>query len=374
MSKLETLVAALKTRIESGEWKGDEQVPSRLVLAKECGVSPTTASNAIRRLEKEGLVYVVSGKGAFVLSQQERRQGRGYTIGVRSSYGKSGFHRDAMGNYTTPTPVGLPLFREIWMAANEYQSHILLLADGRPMESPRMGGPEGVIFIGGETLPEAIKLRSAGFPVVICYEPAEPTTLNYLNFDNAGALAAIVERFVKEGHRRIAVLNGFVTVAGATSRLKAKFLSTLSELGVISDFREAYWRVYDHENGAPDPFHLARQEVEALFELPEPPTAIFAWTPRVAEYLLEAAERRGLSVPRDLSLACTYVERAPAGKISGFLLPYETLSKLLIQEMIQTIENPFHGVQHLVPLVFEEGATIGPVPLKKHGLTGGAAL
>ena len=56
----------LREQIESGQLPPQSQLPSRLQLASEHGVSQETAAKAIRILRDEGLVQVVPGYGVFV--------------------------------------------------------------------------------------------------------------------------------------------------------------------------------------------------------------------------------------------------------------------------------------------------------------------
>jgi DNA-binding GntR family transcriptional regulator len=57
--------AALRERISSGEWQRDERLPSVAELAKEYGVARSTVVAALRRMENDGLVAIVSNWGTF---------------------------------------------------------------------------------------------------------------------------------------------------------------------------------------------------------------------------------------------------------------------------------------------------------------------
>lgn len=60
------IAAFLRAKIESGEFPPQTQIPSRIDLANEYGVSPETAAKAVRILRDEGLVLSVPGYGTFV--------------------------------------------------------------------------------------------------------------------------------------------------------------------------------------------------------------------------------------------------------------------------------------------------------------------
>jgi GntR family transcriptional regulator len=57
--------AALRERIEAGEWLPGEQLPSVRHLAKHYKVSINTARRAVDLLKEDGLVTVEPGWGVF---------------------------------------------------------------------------------------------------------------------------------------------------------------------------------------------------------------------------------------------------------------------------------------------------------------------
>lgn len=60
----ERVLIDLRRRIQSGELTG--QLPSRLALAEEYGVSHMTVQRAIDTLKDEGLLFSRPGLGVFV--------------------------------------------------------------------------------------------------------------------------------------------------------------------------------------------------------------------------------------------------------------------------------------------------------------------
>jgi DNA-binding GntR family transcriptional regulator len=57
--------AALRARINAGEWQPQERLPSVAELATEYGVARSTVVSALRRIEADGLVTIVSNWGTF---------------------------------------------------------------------------------------------------------------------------------------------------------------------------------------------------------------------------------------------------------------------------------------------------------------------
>jgi GntR family transcriptional regulator len=63
------IASILRAKIESGELPADRRVPSESTLMQDYGVARETARKAIRLLVADGLVYVVQGRGAYVVKR-----------------------------------------------------------------------------------------------------------------------------------------------------------------------------------------------------------------------------------------------------------------------------------------------------------------
>ena len=60
------LASLLRARIQRGELKPGERLPSQLTLVQEYGVARMTAAKALQMLVDEGLAVVVPGMGTYV--------------------------------------------------------------------------------------------------------------------------------------------------------------------------------------------------------------------------------------------------------------------------------------------------------------------
>lgn len=56
-----------------GLMEKNEKLPSVRSLAREIGINPNTVQKAYQELEREGLIYTVSGKGSFISSDEKVR-------------------------------------------------------------------------------------------------------------------------------------------------------------------------------------------------------------------------------------------------------------------------------------------------------------
>ena len=76
----EQIIAQIKAAVLSGELGPDDALPSVRALSKELKISALTVKKAYDRLEEEGCIVTVHGKGSFVSSSgtdllaEERRK------------------------------------------------------------------------------------------------------------------------------------------------------------------------------------------------------------------------------------------------------------------------------------------------------------
>ena len=50
-----------------------EKLPSVRILAREIGINPNTVQKAYQDLERDGIIYTVSGKGSFVADSESSK-------------------------------------------------------------------------------------------------------------------------------------------------------------------------------------------------------------------------------------------------------------------------------------------------------------
>ncbi len=65
----EQIIGQVKTAIVAGDIKQGDMLPSIRSLAKDLQISVITTKRAYEELEKEGLIYSVTGKGFYVCEQ-----------------------------------------------------------------------------------------------------------------------------------------------------------------------------------------------------------------------------------------------------------------------------------------------------------------
>ncbi len=155
---------------------------------------------------------------------------------------------------------------------------------------------DGLIFLGHRLpKPAAALVRSMApkyAPVVNGCEFSPRLRVPSVHIDNATAAAEAMDHLYRLGHRRIGIVTGPLVsplsrdrLAGATLRAKAEG----AERDVIVMHGD-----FSIESGA--------AAAERLLGRREPPTAVFCFNDEMAMGVIETARRRGVRVPRDLSV------------------------------------------------------------------------
>lgn len=66
----EQICISISEMIAKGVLKENDKLPGARTLAKDLGLNPNTVAKAYSRMELEGIIYSVAGKGCFVAKQK----------------------------------------------------------------------------------------------------------------------------------------------------------------------------------------------------------------------------------------------------------------------------------------------------------------
>lgn len=135
-------------------------------------------------------------------------------------------------------------------------------------------------------------LAASGVPTV-AVGTRRPTALSSVSIDDHAAAAAMTAYLIGLGHRCIGFIAGNAMTSVSDERLGG-YRDALAAAGIGGDDRLVAPGDYTYRSG------LAA--AETLLAMAAPPTAIFASNDDMAAAALSTAHRRGLDVPRDLSV------------------------------------------------------------------------
>ena len=205
----------------------------------------------------------------------------------------------------------------------------------------------------------AARLADAGVPVVLlnCFS-ADRRFPAIVPGEVAGGLAA-TRALVEAGHRRIAHITGEMWMDAARDRLKG-YREALAAADLSYDpelVREGDW--------LPGAGH---EHTLALMALPDPPTAIFCASDRMAVGCYAALRELGLQIPRDVSvIGCDDDEAARhlSPRLATLLPPHRQMGRWAVHRALSRSSGQ-RGKHHVVKLEcpLAGGDSVGPPPPK----------
>jgi DNA-binding LacI/PurR family transcriptional regulator len=141
------------------------------------------------------------------------------------------------------------------------------------------------------------ELTRLSFPaVLVACRPRDPA-LSFIDLDNGKAARLVVNHLAQRGHRRIAFIGGEIKLSANARDRHQGYAEGMKHLGLPVDKRLVHNREFTPAFSA--------AAFEQLMELPAGarPTAVFCATDMMAVAVMDAAQRRGLSIPGDLAIA-----------------------------------------------------------------------
>ncbi len=339
-------------------------IPNRVTIrevAREAGVSIATVSRVLNDRED------VSAQTREVVSRVIRE--RGYTAN-RSARHLSGGRTGLIG---VLVPLVYPAyFSGIVSGAAEalHEQDLRLVLSPTGHEHDREvtlldrlfhGVTDGaLIVLPEESSDELEQLLARGYSFVVV-DPLEPLAGNIPSVSAAHASGAdqAMQHLLELGHRRIAAItgpNGWL----ATEERRRGYHAALAAAGIMPDPALELESDFEVLGG--------RRAANTLLDLPDPPTAIFAFNDNLAIGVLQAARVRGVQIPGDLSVVgFDDVEHAsivtPA--VTTIRQPLAEMGRTAVNLLMRLLERQRFETLHVelaTRLVVRQSTGPAPVP------------
>jgi LacI family transcriptional regulator len=256
--------------------------------------------------------------------------------------------------------VGSELIDELHGALARAGHQTVLLAD--PDVGPGAGRPDfgddldGLIFLSARSwsrIPAEVATRR---PVVLLDEDVDGAELDRVLADDRAGGRVAVSHLVALGHRRIGLLSGPSDLSSARERERG-FREGLRAAGVPWDDALRREGAYAHRFGS--------QGCTELLALERPPTALFCAHDVIAFGALDAARRRGVRVPHELSIVgCD--DSLPAGWAALDLCtvgrPAAEMARTAVRMVLRRFDpaTPVGPVHRVFPVRLVRRGTSGP--------------
>lgn len=285
---------ALKADISSGHYPPGSQLPTENELVRRFGVSRVTVRNALALLQREGLLVRIPAKGTF----------------VRHSEAPSSLPKLIA---LLALDVQLDFFGKIIRGAEqEAAAHgykLLVRSTDNDAEKERECLLELQSHVAGFVIAPATgnqnhahygQLLVQGIPFVFVDRYLPEFNVDRVTSDNVQGGYLATHHLLELGHRRIGVISARKATT-CTERLRG-YQQALEEFGVPFDPALIGHAVGKRRDGWDEYLHQGRVQTEALLNLPQPPTALFAMNDLLAAGALRYLREQGISVPEEIAL------------------------------------------------------------------------
>ena len=286
--KKETLYQSLRREILSGKYAPESRLPKELDFCRQLGVAKVTLRSALEKLEADGLVARVPGKGTFISAQQKSN------LILVCIAKKSGIERPQ--NYILP---GIEAAASVLGFRTElcFIDYLRNLKQEKAVEVLRRKNLYGALLVTSavqEDDPEVLILRALGIPVLIVhgYYQDRHAGFGLMYVNMRAAWMEGVRYLVGKGHRRIGIISQH------PDEVRGWKYDLLPELyrSFGLDFDPSLFAAAEFE---PDAIRAAAQ---MILDAENPPTALFCFSDFYAIEVMSYFHLKGIRIPEDIAV------------------------------------------------------------------------
>lgn len=205
------------------------------------------------------------------------------------------------------------------------------------------------------------ELKQAGLPTVAVATGRFGKEASCVRINDMAAAREMTNYLLALGHRRIGFIKGHPNQTASIEREKG-FMAALTEAGIRHDPALMVQGYFSYRSGL--------DSAETLLTLKQLPTAIFASNDDMAAAAVSVAHRKGLDVPRDLSVVGfddTSIATTIWPELTTIRQPVTSMAEIALDLVVQAIRNSKRGgsetkaVDHLVTYsLIKRGSAASP--------------
>lgn len=310
-------------------------------IAKNCGVSSATVSNAL------------NGTGRVSVSEQKRIVETAAEMGyARNSAARMLAKRTSglIGLFATDTDYlkksifFSSLVSELTKFFNQYNYGLLVATCGSNGNLLRANvDVDAIVVINPDNSPEFNHaVLESKVPVVIIGRPfKDEESINYVDVDNVSIAYNMTKLLLEKGHRNVAMLCGPEDYTVTQDQLQGYRLA-LEEFGLPFDSELLNFSEY-----------FLDDNVDAFFNLVQKTkcTAIVAASDNLAVSAVSMLHKMRLNVPKDISVVClagTFFSEFYSPKITGVKTVADKIGKAVSDKVIKLINKKLIRPTHTI--------------------------
>lgn len=337
----------LHQRIESGEFPVGQALPSIRQLAKRYAVGEFTVRLAIDALKSRGMVETTPRKRLVVCKPDGAWTASRPLIAFVIAHHLHGY----MGN-----PGQASLLRGLLREAGRTSSPFLTLhhPDLKDRIPPDVDhwACRGVVLLGGFPTVRLRQYEKLSLPVVAADRPAGTLKLHTVSVGNKEGAREATAKLISLGHRRIAFLRmlpmSMKEVDPDSRERQEGFMQTMREAGCKVGTGDVFNCLSGDKPSSP----VIQSILNGAY------TAVLAVSPGRARLVARAARDRGLTLGRELSLAC-FQEKEQLRE-PGFTGPRIDFGAMGSMAMRLALKPKKPYLHESIPTEWADGKTIGP--------------
>jgi len=325
----------IEEKIESGEIKPGDKLPSESELITQYGVSRQVVRQTMAELASEGRIYREQGKGSFCLSTQSKESKQIRIIAVIIVSITEGIYPQTI--------------RGIEDVAQQHSYGVVLSHSDNDFEKEALylrnyikNRIDGLIIDLSSDIPPYPNLKylqemeNRNIPFVMIDKHLEGPNYNYVHLDDENGLYLATKYLINLGHRRIAHLGSKETKIG-DNRWRG-YQRALLESGIPYDeelvpSKNRNLPLEEWISKVVDKFQSSKKGM---------PTAITCYNDHFAMRVMRKVKERGLKIPEDISIIGfddDYLAKELDPPLTTVLHPSYEMGKKAAEILIDKIEG-----------------------------------
>lgn len=204
---------------------------------------------------------------------------------------------------------------------------------------------DGVIFACTAMGTKEFNKLAKQYPVVLCNEYAKDIKAPIVTIDNEVAGYDATSHLIKLGHRKIAMIT--VNNIGSSYDRMNGYKRALKDASLDIDEEYIVYQNFSYKGGI--------RGIKELFELKEPPTAVFCISDLVAVGAIKELKRQGFKVPEDVAVVGfdnNSIAPMYEPSITTIAQPRYDIGKITMEIMLERIKGNVNS-SHIVKLEHE---------------------